>query len=38
MNKGEVAQFGTPEELLNIDGFYSQIYQVQVAIENEILH
>ncbi len=38
MNKGEVAQFGSPEELLTIDGFYSQIYQVQVAIENEILN
>jgi len=38
MQKGEVAQFGTPEELLNEDGFYRQIYQVQVAIENEILN
>jgi len=39
LDKGEIVQNGTPLELQQEEnGFYSRIYQVQAAIENEILN
>ncbi|OWY24611.1 ABC transporter ATP-binding protein [Sphingobacteriales bacterium UPWRP_1] len=39
LDKGQIVQNGTPAQLQQEeDGFYSRIYQVQVAIENEILN
>lgn len=33
LNKGQVAEQGTPAELLKQDGFYKKVHDVQVAIE-----
>ncbi|HRK28715.1 MAG TPA: ABC transporter ATP-binding protein [Chitinophagales bacterium] len=38
MQKGEVAHFDSPENLLQQEGYYRQIYQVQATLENEILN
>ncbi len=36
MDKGEVVQMGTHEELLAQDGMYRKIYEIQTRIEEEL--
>ena len=36
LDKGEVAQMGTHEELLAQDGMYRKIYDIQTRIETEL--
>ncbi len=35
-DKGEIVEMGTQEELLETNGFYKQVYDIQIAIEEEI--
>ena len=36
MDKGEIVQKGTHEELLTVDGTYRQIYDIQTRIDDEL--
>jgi len=36
MDKGEIVQMGTHEELLAQDGMYRTIYEIQTRIEEEL--
>jgi ABC-type multidrug transport system fused ATPase/permease subunit len=36
LDKGNIIEEGTHEELLEVNGFYRQIYDIQVSVEDEI--
>ena len=37
LDKGKIVQTGTHEDLLKIDGFYKEVFDVQTKIENELI-